>query len=252
MYSFLFTDVAGCLGKHRPKHDARTLSLMNYLRPGKLPAAPTSMDFWSRVSGWPMMENDKLGDCTVAAAGHMIQQWTRYSDAPCTPTDADVVAAYSAVSGYDPATGENDHGAAMLDVLNYWHKQGIGQHRILGYTGLSTNADAVREAIYLFGNVYAGFDLPRSAQQQLVWDVVAADGEAGSWGGHSVLIVGYDADGLVAVTWGGLKRLTWNFLDAYCDEAFAVLSNDFINQSTHVNPDNFDLISLQRDLRMLR
>ncbi|HEY8666322.1 MAG TPA: hypothetical protein VIL86_06640, partial [Tepidisphaeraceae bacterium] len=123
-----------------------------------------------------------------------------------------------------------------------------------GYTALGSTAGAsVREAIYLFGSLYTGFNLPRSAQQQTVWDVISAgDTEPGSWGGHAVPLVGYDADGLVAVTWGGLKRLTWAFLDTYCDEAFAVLSNDFINQTTRVNPDNFNLLALQRDLRILR
>jgi hypothetical protein len=250
----LFTDVAGCLGKHPPKHDARTLSLTNYLRPGKLPPAPATVDFWSKVSDWPMLGNDQLGDCTVAAAGHMIEQWTSYAGTAFTPSDAEVVEAYSAVSGYDAATGENDHGAAMLDVLNYWRKQGVARHRILGYTALGSTAGAsVREAIYLFGSLYTGFNLPRSAQQQTVWDVISVgDTEPGSWGGHAVPLVGYDADGLVAVTWGGLKRLTWAFLDTYCDEAFAVLSNDFINQTTRVNPDNFNLLALQRDLRILR
>lgn len=246
----LFTDVAGCLGKHPPKHDARTLSLLNYLRPGKLPPAPPSVDFWSKVSGWPMLGNDQLGDCTVAAAAHMIEQWTSYAGTAFTPSDADVVQAYSAVSGYDPATGENDNGAAMLDVLNYWRKQGVGQHRILAYT--AAGRPFVREAIYLFGSLYTGFNLPVSAQRQQVWDVGGeGNTEPGSWGGHAVPLVGYDADGLVAVTWGGLKRLTWAFLDAYCDEAYAVLSNDFINQTTHLNPDHFNLPALQRDLRIL-
>lgn len=245
---------AGCLGKHPPKHDTRTLPLWNYLRPSQLPVAPSSVDFWSKVSNWPMLGNDHLGDCTVAAAAHMVQQWTSYAGASITPSDAEVVAAYSAVSGYDPATGENDNGAAMLDVLNYWRKQGVGQHRILGYTALTSARPAsVREAIYLFGSLYAGFNLPASARTQPVWDVGGSgDTEAGSWGGHAVPLVGYDPQGLVAVTWGGLKRLTWAFLGAYCDEAFAVLSTEFINQATHLNPDNFDLISLQRDLRILR
>ena len=252
--SLLFTDVTGCLGKLPPKHDARTLSLLNYLRPGKLPPVPESVDFWSAVTDWPMLANDQLGDCTVAAAGHMIEQWTRYAGTEFTPSDGDVVAAYSAVSGYDPATGENDNGAAMLDVLNYWRKQGLAQHRILGYTALTrTNATSVREAIYLFGSLYAGFNLPLSAQKQTVWDVSEGpDAEPGSWGGHAVPLVGYDADGLVTVTWGSLKRLTWAFLETYCDEAYAVLSTDFINQTTHLNPDNFNLSALQRDLRMLR
>ena len=70
-------------------------------------ASGASADWYSRVASWPMLANDRAGDCTCAGVGHVIQQWTAYTDAtPVVTNDAEVLAAYSAVSGYvagDPA-----------------------------------------------------------------------------------------------------------------------------------------------------
>ena len=54
----------------------------------------------------------------------------------------------------------------------------------------------VATAIWLFGGAYIGVELPISAQTQDVWDVPAnltPDDEPGSWGGHAVYLVGYEA-----------------------------------------------------------
>jgi hypothetical protein len=53
------------------------------------------------------------------------------------------------------------------------------------------------------------------------------------------------------VTWGALKRVTWRFLDTYCDEAYAVLSKDWINKVTNLASDKFDLATLQSDLNII-
>ena len=101
----------------------------------------------------------------------------------------------------------------------------------------------------LFGGLYIGVSLPASAQNQDVWDVATGpDAEAGSWGGHCVNVVGYDADGLTVVTWGATKRMTWAFWLAYVDEAYAILSNDFLTTAGQT-PNGFDLAALTNDLR---
>lgn len=38
----------------------------------------------------------------------------------------------------------------------------------------------------------------------------------------------YDFQGLTAITWGGKERLTCGFFWVYCDEAYAVLSWDWV------------------------
>ena len=49
------------------------------VRPAVLPPPPPTLDLAAPVPDWPMYANDRLGDCTTAAAGHMIEAWTAAS-----------------------------------------------------------------------------------------------------------------------------------------------------------------------------
>jgi hypothetical protein len=201
-----------------------------------------------------MMLNNTLGDCTCACAGHMIEEWTTYANGKTvTPPDAAILTAYEAVSGYNPNVPGSDDGAVILDVLNYWKNTGIAGDQIMAFAALEPkNHTEVMDSVLLFGNCYLGVQLPVTAQNQTIWAVppggATGQGAPGSWGGHAIPIVAYDPRGLTVVTWGALKRMTWGFLDAYCDEAYAALSQDFINKVSKLTPDKFDLKTLQADL----
>jgi hypothetical protein len=203
------------------------------------------------------MLNDKIGDCTCAAAGHMIEAWTQCATGTeVVPTDDQIESAYEAVSGYVPSTGAHDDGAVELDVLNYWQSTGIAGRTITAFAALEPkNQEQVRDAVYLFGGCYIGLALPASAQNQSVWSVPpggpVGDGAPGSWGGHAVPILGYTARDLTVITWGAPLSMTWQFLDAYCDEAYAVLSQDFIDKVKKTNPNGFDFATLENDLHAL-
>jgi len=83
------------------------------------------------------MDNDQIGDCTCAAAATSSWNGPRPPSLKmATPTDKQIVAAYSAITGYNPTTGANDNGAQEIDVLNYWRQQGIGGHKIQAYIAL--------------------------------------------------------------------------------------------------------------------
>ena len=71
----------------------------------------------------------------------------------------------------------------------------------------------------------------------------------GSWGGHAVNVVAYDDAGLTVVTWGALQRLTWAFWQRYCDEAWAIISPDFLAGGR--SPQGFDLPALEHDLALI-
>jgi hypothetical protein len=246
------------LGKLAPRVDSRTLKLQAYLRQRALPSPPSAIDWTAKISSWPMMANDTLGDCTCAAAGHMIECWTANLGDAFTPTNAQIIAAYSATGDYvlgDPAT---DNGAVELDVLNYWRQQGIAGHKIDAYAALDApnspaNQECARQAISLFGGIYIGLALPLSAQQQTVWDVpslwsrLRSQDAPGSWGGHAVPVLAYDPDGLTCVTWGAKKRMTWAFFAQYCDEAYAPLSRDWVN-AQGFDPSGIDFATLTADL----
>jgi hypothetical protein len=249
------------LGKLTARHDPRALLMSSYATPA-LPAPPSSCDLTKPVTAWGMMDNDQLGDCTCAAAGHMIMTWTAgATGTTVTPTDAQIVAAYSAITGYNPQTGANDNGAVELDVLNYWRQTGIAGHKIAGFVSLEpANHVHIMDAVYIFGGCYIGLTLPTSAQAQTQnhqpWSVPPGgpngDGRPGSWGGHAVPVVAYDARGLTVVTWGALQVMTWTFWEAYCDEAYALLSEDYLSTDLKKTPEGFDLAALQADLNDLK
>jgi hypothetical protein len=240
------------LGKLSARVDPRTLSFARYVRREELPAPPPALDLSARVPGWPMYANDRIGDCTTAAAAHMIEAWTQAAAGSAAEVpEAAVLAAFDAVKIVDPASGEE--GAVELDVLNLWRAAGIGGHRIGAFARVARDdEDLVRTGAWLFGGLYVGLQLPLRAVEEEVWDWAGRlDGPdaPGSWGGHAVDVVGYDESGLTVVTWGALKRLTWAFWGRYCDEAWCVLSSDFLAEGR--SPAGFDLEALRQDLLLV-
>ncbi|HVR63383.1 MAG TPA: hypothetical protein VMU50_15890 [Polyangia bacterium] len=240
------------LGKKPAHHDPRTLQMANYLT---LPAIPPACDWTGKAaSSWGMMLNDQLGDCTCAAAAHLIQAWSANAGPQeITLPDAEVLKAYEAVGHYKPGHPNTDQGAVEMDVLRYWRKHGIGGHKIRAYIGLEPkNHYHVQAAVELFGGSYIGLGLPVSAQKQKVWSVPpggpTGTGAPGSWGGHAVIIEAYDSHGLTCITWGQKKKMTWSFWDAYCDEAYALLSDVWAPKSKQA-PSGFDLAALEADLK---
>ena len=227
-------------GKLAPRHDERTLRLARFLDTSILPAAPPALSYADKVKPWPMYANDRLGDCTCAAACHMIELWSRLRGKATDPREATVVNTYKKLS-------PQDQGCVMLDVLKFWRKTGFGAHRLYAFVALNLrNPEHIKLGVSLFGGVYLGVNLPTSAQAQTgpgkVWDVGSA---AGGWGGHAINVVGYDAAGLDVVTWGMVQRMSWRFWDAYADEAWALLTADWRHPPTI---DGIDFRALEAQL----
>jgi hypothetical protein len=242
------------LGKLAPRHDPRTLHLSDYLQPEALPPIPNQGDWSKKVTTWNMLANDHIGCCTISSAGHMEETWSANASTEIVPSDADIIKAYSAVTGYDPTTGTNDNGAYCLDVLNYWRHVGVAGRKIDAFAALEPhNHSHIKASIFLFGGVYVGLALPISAQTQRVWSVPSGGphgrGAPGSWGGHCVNCVSFSEHDITVVTWGALKKMTWSFWGQYVDESFAVLSQDFI--ANGVAPNAIDWTALQQDLGQL-
>jgi GNAT superfamily N-acetyltransferase len=240
------------LGKLPVRHDVRTLQLARYVDTAALPAPPATYDETAHVPEWPMYANDRIGDCTCAAAGHMIEAWTAAASGTAVEvSEAEVLAAFDRVKVVDPATGEE--GAVELDVLKDWRKTGVGGHRIGAFAAVPAHDHGlVRTASYLFGGVYIGIALPVTAQRQHVWDwtgSLTGPARPGSWGGHAVDVVRYDADTLTVVTWGSLTEMTWAFWDRYVDECYGLLSDDFLSQGKA--PNGFALADLKADLALV-
>ncbi len=241
------------LGKRPPKFDSRTLMFGAYVT-AKLPAPPAAVDYSKKVHKWPMYGNDRLGDCTCAAAGHMIQEWTANTGKIKTISEKAVETAYDYFSGGNP-----DAGANMLDVLNYWRHTGIGGNKINAFVGLEPrNVVQAKDSVKIFGTCYIGVALPDFAVNpnedflKIPW-VVPPQGPVGNAkpnlkNGHCIPAVGYDTRNLYVVTWGAVKAMSWEFYKAYMDEAYAVLSPDWAKKA----PNGFDLKTLQADLAAIK
>jgi hypothetical protein len=224
-----------------------------------IPTPPATLDYSTLIPRWPMYANDAIGDCTCAAAGHMVELWTKMGWQEQVPSDSQIVQMYSAVSGYDPTTGAGDNGAVILDVLRYWQRHGLDNQRPYAYVHVTpTNHQEMQCANWLFGGLDIGIQLPLSAADQYNnhqdWDVtdssLQGDAAPGSWGGHSVNTVGYDQAGLTIVTWGGTWRMTWAFVDAYVDECWALLPAYWATY--HPSSIGFKWNQLHADLAALR
>src|ERR1700690_1088105 len=252
------------LGKKAAKIDPRTLQLGNYFT-DFIGEPPASADYTKGISSWGMMLNDNLGDCTIAAVGHAVQVLTANNlsgEGEQTIPDSTVLKLYENWCGYVPGDPSTDQGGVEIDVLNNWRTRGIlnTQHALFGYADTRTEQfKEIKQAIYLFGGVYIGLQLPISAQGKNVWDIsTGPDAVPGSWGGHAVFIPKYvtNPDGtttFTAISWGGEYEITeafWRYVDPtngpYIDEVHALLGQDWINN--WVAPQGFNLHQLEKDL----
>jgi hypothetical protein len=207
--------------------------------------------------------------------GHAVQAWSLGAlGRELTVPDSTILSYYEVWEGYNPADPGSDQGGVELEVLNDWRQQGFDSIELDAYAAIGTRSGAetpfpilqVQQAIWLFGGLYIGVELPIRAQSQDVWDV-AGEGpsdQRGSWGGHAVYVVGYDtapspeplptADCLLptltCITWGAPKKMTWAWFEKYCSEAYALVSKEWI-EATGISASGFDLATLENDLALV-
>lgn len=209
------------LGRRPARRDHRIPALARYKRGVALPPPPKAV--LPPDLTWPMSLNDQIGDCTIAAVAHCIQRWSGR-----ILTDAEVLAAYRQISGYNPADPNTDKGCVEADVLQTWLQTGIAGDKLAGYAAVNiSDIMELKDAVNWFGAVYLGINCPRSAMDNTdLWDVVPGSPIEG---GHAIIGVGYDDAENVAyvVSWGKLIKVTPAFIGKYIEEAYALLSRDW-------------------------
>jgi hypothetical protein len=141
------------------------------------------------------------------------------------------------------------NGYNILDRLNYWRKNGMWGHALWAYAAVDLQqSDLVKFGINEFGALDIGVNLPNAWQDADTWDVGTGRSYIpGSWGGHSVPLIGYDAEYLYVCTWGSIVSMTWPALRVYCDEAYVAILPDWIAKDQK-SPSGFDLPALHNDL----
>lgn len=243
------------LGKKPARKDSVLFKLDAY--DTALAEPPKTVAHWGLVNDWQgMMGNDNLGDCVCAEAGHGTIYLNKLAGKTIAITTADVVAMYSAVTGYTPSDPNSDQGTDMQAAASWRRTTGLAdaqgnRHKIVAYLDLgAANKDNLKKAIYYFGNAGIGFQFPSYAMAEFTagqtWHVKAGGSIDG---GHDVLACGYDSRYIYCVSWGKLIRMTWGFFAKYCDEALVYLSSEMLINGKSL--EGFNLPSLQTDLAQL-
>lgn len=152
------------LGKTHATHDRRTLQFPDYTR--SVPPPPTACAHTGIDQPWGMLGNDRLSDCVIAMEAHLLMVFSAFGRGECFPvTDAEVVSAYRRVAHWRPA-GPDDPGPGcnMLAAMKDWRTRGVGGGRIAAFAGIhSKDVQQIKTAIWLFGGVAMGVELPDDA-----------------------------------------------------------------------------------------
>jgi hypothetical protein len=238
-------------------HDPRTLHLADFADLAALPKAPSSWELAKGVKV-PMFANDRYGCCTATGQGHRIVMERAHARMPSAGlTDRDVLAVYSAVTGFDPADPSTDNGAYLIDVLRYMRGTGIAGHKIGAYVKVDhTDWDQVNVAGWMFNGLYCGANLSTFDQDVVdagddLWKVSrSSSDEPGSWGGHCIEFDGRSTTRGGLRTWGQRQRFTRAWWAKKVDEAWAIVSPDQLTDSGKT-PEGFDTVALQNAIQRL-
>jgi hypothetical protein len=169
------------------------------------------------------------------------------------PTEAEVLALYSAETGFNPNDPNTDQGTDETSDCEFMVSTGLLGHKADATAFLDPhNENYLKWAIQLFGGCKFGVNFPQSAMDQFnsgqPWTVIPNDG--GIIGGHDVLGVKYDSGFFYVVTWGKLQPVAPAWIDQYADEAHVLLFPDWIS-ANGAAPSGFNLKTLLQDLKSI-
>jgi hypothetical protein len=207
----------------------RTLDLKDFM--GAVPDPPTAVVNSKRVYDalgindptilFPLLGNDKVGDCTIAAIGHMKTVYSGLVGIKTIPTTEDTLTEYYKI------THGLDTGCNELDVLKKLKKTGILGEKAPVYGSIDVkNHKEVQQVIWLFGGIYIGFNVQANAQQDFFNRVPWTPGKLTN-DGHAVDIIDYSPTMMNSLTWGNDQQATWDWWDCCVDEAWLILPQEY-------------------------
>jgi hypothetical protein len=195
-----------------------------------------------------MLGNDQWGDCTIAGADHVIMADSAVCKQPYAAPSLTAVE-----HEYFGLTGGPDSGLVMSKVLSSWRAAGMFENKLAAYAPVhATNTTALQQCIDWFGTAYCGVNLPQPAEGQFnqngtgVWDLTGTSADKQIEGGHCIVLVGYDAEHIYAVTWGAIVGITYQWWAQYADEAWATITQEFVKSGGDAR--GISLTTLQADL----
>lgn len=250
-------------GRNRPVVRARALSLGNYLLRSYAPP-PAIVDYTPKAAAAlsQIYLNDSLGDCVEACIGHLEGVFTGNASGIATIySGQQIIGAYEAMGGYVDGVSASDQGTDEQTALQMWESNGFCGSKISGWIRVNgADPTEVRTALYLFGNLMFGMELPNAwvdnglpTTSGFIWDIA---GPSNPSYGHCVGGVGY-APGKIAIsTWGLTGWITDAAVAEYATlplqgELYTVLSSDWISK-IGVAPNGFAMTALQADLDSMK
>lgn len=233
------------------------------------PPPPASNLYYQAVesvvgSDWGMMGNgpdpgnppgipNGCGDCVWADTGHQdMLRSANSASAIIIPTTAQVIAAYSAHTGFTPDDPNTDNGDNETDVCQYLETTGFLGDKSIGTGAVSiSNFDHLRWCIQIFGCSRTGWNVPQSWMDQFNNGQTLSDiGDTNIEGGHDVPLVHYERDTFWIVTWGKRVPMDISMLKNrdYFEEAHVELYPDWVRQQGTA-PSGLDLAQLVSDIQ---
>lgn len=216
--------------------------------PEPLPAPQYPVDVSAGIKDWKMLGNgpdptltdhEPVGDCCFAGREHLkMAKAAAYQETETWESSNDLVTEYLA---YD---GGQDVGANIADLLLFWFKTG----KILAFAPVDiTDPVQVDAAVQAFHGVYAGVNLPESAEEQFAHNKPWAYDGSPIAGGHCIVKVGADGEERDTwVTWGALQESTTEWTLNCLEEAWAIITPE------DAEAVGLDVEPLLADIRALR
>lgn len=192
----------------RPEQKRKMVHLADFLNPTANPP-PVSTNWRAKAAMViaRMYLNDQLGDCVIASNIHLLG----VTSANDPDSGGAILAQDSEVSRmYQQICGPGDNGCNIADTLDWGIKTGWvaggKTYKIDGYAAVDwTNQALVKACLLIGGCAKIGFDLPSAWESSSTWDVTSSP----IIGGHDVLPIDYDAQGVYVLSWGRVYLMTW-------------------------------------------
>jgi len=248
----------------RPPKGARPKFCAKFGDHVKLVDAPASADYTQAAlaSLHNIMCNDRLGCCVVAAGYHLLGTLTGNAGALFNATDAQIIADYGMIGGYNPSDPSTDQGCDEVTAIDEWTQNGFANNsKVVGAIEVDgTNAAEVRSSIYLFEGALLCEELPDAYVNPMpggdgfLWGVA---GDPNPNSGHATMLAGYDADDAAkVVTWGMIGKKSFEAIAKYNVESaggslYIVLTHDILARGVCKAPNGMEWGDLVADLRSL-
>ena len=211
------------------------------------------------ATGWKMLGNDGAGDCVEASGAHQTMMFTRLGHHVAYFDKGEVLAEYSAVTGYDPSDPNSDQGTNVRDFLSYRRKTGMkdingNRHKIDAYVSIDPGDwDLMLRCVWTFGAAELGIECQENIFDQFdAGEPLTYDSKAQIIGGHDIPVVASrnPTKEVTAISWGGRLRISKDYYEHRNDETWIPLSFEQMLSSGY-NVRHIDKATLDEMLKAL-